>query len=96
MCASALRGRPPRSKLAHAERGNPARSGAPSGALGKLEVAQDAPTGYGAVRHGAPTSERPAAASQDHGVSFHCFTSEETTVSVTDVAEPPRPTAGVD
>ena len=35
-------------------------------------MAQDAPTGYRAVRHRAPISERPAAASRDHRVSSHC------------------------
>jgi hypothetical protein len=62
-------------------------------------VAQDAPTGYRAVRQRTPISERPAAASRDHRVSSHCCNSEETTMSVTDTGsgvELPRPTAGVD
>ena len=62
-------------------------------------MAQDAPTGYRAVRHRAPISERPAAAPRDHRVSSHCANSEETTMSVTDPTEPverPRPTGGVD
>ena len=54
-------------------------------------MAQDAPTGYRAVRHRAPISERPAAASRDHRVSSHCANSEETTMSVADPQPVARP-----
>ena len=59
-------------------------------------MAQGAPTGYRAVRHRAPISERPAAVSRDHRVFSHCSNSEATTMSVTPQTVQARVCAGVD